>query len=190
MSKTKLPVKLLQKTFTLKEALSSGLTRYELGKLIASGQVSKIGRNLYISKKGNLDEESILQSASERIGEPSAICLLSALAHYGLTDEIPKRTWILVPQSKRARWSDIRLIRSRRPEWSVGIEKEAGYQITNISRSIVDALIYKRLIGTNVAMNALRKALQKKLVKLPDVLKIAKQMRVEKRIVPYIEAFL
>jgi hypothetical protein len=66
-----------------------------------------------------------------RFGDSVAVCLLSALAFHGLTDEIPKKVWLLVPENKHSAHRDIRLLRSRNPHWKMGIDAQNGYRITN-----------------------------------------------------------
>ena len=123
-----------------------------------------------------------------RIDGPSAVCLVSALAFYGITDHIPKKVWLLVPEDKHSAHKDIRLFRSRNPNWKVGIESHKGYKITNLERSIVDALAMKRVLGVTLAVSALKNALQEKKTTLDKILKMATQLGVDHRVMSYIEA--
>ncbi len=164
------------------------MSRYLLGKLIAEGAVELVARGVYRASKVSLSDEDQFQVATLRVGSPSAICLLSALSYYDLTDAIARKTWIMVPASKRTRYYDLKLLRSRNPNWQIGIEKGQGYWITTLERTIVDALCARTRIGTQVATGALRKAVQSKKTTLGKIMDMAKQLGVVHRIRSYIEA--
>jgi len=113
---------------------------------------------------------------------------LSALEHYHVTDHIPKQTWILVPEPKRISSNDLRLVRSRNPQWDIGIRKTKDYWITTLERTLIDCLIHKHLIGSQTALEAIKTALAQKKVKLGNLYDMAKKMGVERRVHSYIEA--
>ena len=184
----RLPLKLQNKPFTVKQAAKMGLSFYELSKLVSSGVVEQISRGIYQVSSGDLDEESQYRIATLRVGTPSAICLLSALSHYHLTDMIPKKTWIMVPGGKRTADRTLKLFRSRNPQWKIGLQKKEGYFITNIERTIVDCLVQRSRIGTNTSIAALKTAIDSKQTTLGKVLEMAKSLGVVHRVLPYIEA--
>lgn len=183
-----LPSEIRGKPFTLSQAKKLGMSRYLLVKLVSEGVVELVARGVYRASKGDISEEDQFRVATLRVGTPSAICLLSALSHYGLTDTIARKTWIVVPASKRTRYPDLKLLRSRNPEWQVGIKKCDGYSITTLERTIVDALCARARIGTQIATEALRKAIQSKKTTPGRIMDMAKQLGVVHRVQPYIEA--
>lgn len=157
--------------------------------MLKEGVLERVSRGVY--QVGDIEEESEenqYRVATIRCGLPSCICLLSALEHYKVTDQIPKKTWVLVPDSKRIRSYNLKLVRSRNPQWEIGVRKEKGYWITTLVRTLVDCLIYKRMIGPQIAIDAIKKAVVQKKVKLGDVYDMAKKMGVAHRIHSYIEA--
>jgi predicted transcriptional regulator of viral defense system len=81
---------LKNKQFSMKEAIELGITRYALTKLDAEGKIEKIGHGLYTLRTGNLTHEEQFKRATFKIGEPSLICLLSALEYYDLTVLVTK----------------------------------------------------------------------------------------------------
>ena len=183
-----LPLKLQNKPFTLKEANELGLNFYVIKKLISLGQVEQIARGIYRASNIDLAEEEQYRISTLRVGVPSAICLISALSYYHLTDVIPKKTWIMVSDSKRTSDTTIKLFRSRNPQWKIGIHKKEGYAITSIERTIVDCLTQRSKIGTNTAISALKIAIENKQTTLHKILEMAKSLDVLHRILPYIEA--
>jgi predicted transcriptional regulator of viral defense system len=189
MSIKAFPKALESKAFSTQDAYALGLTKYNLKKLLVSGKISKISRGYYQHEEvASLDEESLFENAFLRTGKPSTISLVSALVHYGLTDLIGKQIWIMVPATTRRQYPDIRLVRVRTPEWEIGITKGQRYWITNIERTLIDCLIYKRLVGTSTAIEGIKRALEEKKSNLNRIYHMSKKLKVDLRVLPYIEA--
>lgn len=178
-----------KKAFRFQEVVERGVSKRVLKELLEQGIIERISRGIYqrSSESGMMDEERY-RVASLRCDLPSAICLISALEHHHLTDHISRHVWVLVPASKRSTIRELRLLRSRNPHWNIGIHKTKNYWITTPERTIVDCLIHRRRIGSQIAIDALKRAVTQKKVKLGGVLNMAKKMKVEHRILPYIEA--
>ena len=189
MRKITLPKKLLKRPFSYNEAVKSGLNKYILNKLIEKGEIERLCRGMYInSNYDNTSVEAQFSLAAIQCGLPSCICLLSALEYYHLTDQITNKVWIMVPQSKRVQAANLKLIRSRNPNWKYGIYKNKNYWITTLERTIVDSLLHKQDIGSSVALEALKKAVQEGKVKVGALLDMANKLQVKHRVFPYIEA--
>lgn len=176
--------------FTLNDIEELGITSAQLRSFLAKEQVLRLSRGVYVLPGMDLDNEALFRAASMRIEGPSAVCLLSALEFYGLTDQIPKKVWLLVPENKHTAHKDIRLFRRNDPKWRVGIvgQPTDGYQITSLERTIVDALVFKRIVGVNLGIAALKAALAQQKTTLDKILKIAKELRVDHQIMSYLEA--
>lgn len=184
-----IPRQLQKKPFSVKEATSYGLSKAYLTRMIKAGVLTRLTRGVYQVVTSEEDTgENQYRAATLRCGMPSAITLLSALEYYHLTDLIPKKTWVLVPHEKRVLSNQMKLVRSRDPKWNIGIRKEKGYWITSLERTLIDGLIYKRIIGSQTALDAIKQAIVQKKVKLGNLYDMAKKMGVEHRIRPYIEA--
>jgi len=183
-----MPSQLVKKPFSTQEAMSHGLSKPYLTRMVKVGVLERLSRGVYQATdlEGETDDE-LYKVATLRCGLPSAVCLISALEHYHLTDQIPKQTWILVPEPKRVASKALKLVRSRNPHWDIGIQKTRHYWITTPERTLIDCLVYRRLIGSQVALEAVKQAVTQKKVKLGDLYDMAKKMGVEHRIRPYIE---
>lgn len=177
------------KPFTRKEMVKLGLTGNDINTLISSDQIERVSRGVYRFAGDELSDQELFRMATIRIVGPSVICLLSALAYYQLTDSIPKKVWMMTEKHKRTIHKDIRLFRSRNPHLDIGIQKDEGFLITTVERTLVDCLVQRKLIGTSVAIEGLRKALKLRKVTLSEILKVAERLGVEHRIHPYIESF-
>lgn len=184
----KLPHNLQNGLFSTQKAIKNGLHYKDLHHLTESQVITRLARGIYCESDHDLSEEDQAILATMIVGKPSAICLLSALSHHQLTDIIPKATWIMVPDTKRTQHAKLRVFRTTHPRWSVGIQKEIGYWVTDVDRTLVDCLTQKRLIGTQTAVEALRQAIKDQKTTLGKVLKMATRLKVEHRIITYIEA--
>ncbi len=187
MGQAKIPRSFKNRPFSTQEAAKAGITFYCLKKMVTDGTLRKVGRGLYQTGDADYSEEESFAAASAQIGRPNAVCLVSALAHYHLTDAIPKKVWLMVEAAKRTQHRNIRLLRTRNPQWKIGIEKKKQYWITSIERTLVDAILFRNLIGTNIAMEALRRAI-KGSVNLGRIADVAKELDVYHRVQPYLEA--
>ena len=185
-----LPKKLHSRPFTWAEAKALGLTQYAVQQLLDKGTIERLSRGIYRSKTYiDLPEEDQYNAVLLRVGQPSAICLISALAYYHLTDVIPKKTWVLVNANKITAQKDIRLWRRRNPNWNVGVKTMDGLAITTVERTLVECLRYSNLVGgPSLVLSAVRLALGEKKTTMSDLLKMSEKLGAKKRILPYLEA--
>lgn len=183
-----LPSKFKDKPFTASQFKKAGRTRYELKLLLEAGLIEQVARGTYRSSSADYTEEERFQIATLRAGPKSAICLISALSIYGLTDNRHSKVWIMVPRGKISRAKDLKILRPRDPMWNIGIEKQDGYSITTIERTIVDCFIYRNQLGSTYGTKALREAIEKKQTTLKKVMEMAIELGAKDRLLPYVEA--
>ncbi len=180
--------RLPNRPFCYQEALAWGLGQHVVKKLLAQGLIERLSRGVYqLADRAVGASEDLYRAATLRCGLPSSVCLLSALEHYNLTDQITKKVWMLVPDTKRTKAHELKLIRSRCPKWDIGIKKTKYFWITTIERTIIDCLVYKRIIGSQVALAALKQSVAQKRVKLGSLYDMAKKLKVEHRVRSSIE---
>ena len=89
--------------FRLKESQSAGIPRSVIRGWLEDETIERVAHGTYKSTSDEYDIETALIEATFIVGKPSVICLLSALEFYGLTDQIPKKTWVMVSAYKRSR---------------------------------------------------------------------------------------
>jgi predicted transcriptional regulator of viral defense system len=186
----KLPKKLQSGPFTWSEAKTLGVSQYELRHLLVNETIERLARGVYRAKTHiDFSEGDQHNVAILRVGQPSAICLISALAYHHLTDVIPKKTWVLVNANKITTQKDIRLWRRRNPNWSIGIKTLDGLTVTSIERTLVECLRYSGLIGGPfLVISSIRLALQENKTTMSELLKMAEKLGAKKKILPYLEA--
>lgn len=169
--------------FSAKDALLAGLTYYELNKLVHAGTLLKEGRGVFIKKnsKSYSDYSEHYAIALAQLGEPSALCLWSALVLHDLTEEAPSDIWIYVPYEKTTRLN-IRIIRKRNPFWDVGIEVIEGVRCTNIERTLVDAMADRKHFTEVQAYKMTMDAIRMKKTTFRKLHEMAKKLNVDKRL--------
>jgi predicted transcriptional regulator of viral defense system len=155
------------------------------------GDLDRIGRGLYKIKNTSLTSDfqwEDLVEASVKV-KGGVVCLISALALYEITEEIPRSHWIAIPNTSRHRGDDsIRIFRYRNMKLGKTIYDFGDFKlpIFDRERTIIDAF---RLLDKEVAIKALRMGLRKKGEARLDLEKLkeyAKALRV--KIEPYILA--
>lgn len=184
---SELPKDLQQKPFTYREASEDGLTQYAVRQLLEAGIIERVERGLYRCANEDLSESEAYRRAVKRVGEPSAVCLLSALSHYDLTDIIPKQVWLMVPTEKRTKSPNVKLYRARDPRWKIGVINKDGYSITSLERTIVDALTLKSVVSPSCGIEALKLALKSKRTSAEKIIQMAKKLGRAHRVIPVVE---
>lgn len=151
---------LAQPLFSAAEARKLGIHPSCLSYYAKINLIERISRGVYrgIESQVKADfqwEDLILISKSIPTG---IVCLISALAIYDLTDEMPRQHWIAIPHATTApKRHNTRFIRMR--DMSTGkirytLGKETIH-IFNQERTIVDAFRY---LSKEVAIKALKEA--------------------------------
>ncbi len=174
--------------FTSKEAKSLGIHPALLSYYVKKGVLKRLKRGVYQSSQGSslhFQWADLIEAVYGVNG--GVVCLLSALAIYELTDEIPRQHWIGVRHGTDVRGrDDVKVVRFRNFELGkTSVELEGvAVPIFEQERTIVDAF---RLLSREVAIKALKTALtlqgarKLNLIKLQDY---AKKLRVN--IDPYL----
>ncbi len=179
------------KLFDTKLARKLNVSNSSLAYYAKKGDLERVGRGLYKIKNTSLISDfqwKDLVEASVKV-KGGVVCLISALALYEITEEIPRAYWIAIPNTSRHRGDDsIRIFRYRNMKLGKTIYDFGDFKlpIFDRERSIIDAF---RLLDKEVAIKALRMGLRKKGEARLDLEKLkeyAKILRV--KIEPYILA--
>ncbi len=148
--------------FSAKDARKAGIYPSLINYYVKKGYIARMGRGMYKSSFSELDvdfqwEDLVTTAKSVPNG---VVCLLSALALYKLTDEIPRRHWIAVPHAttipKRLHTKFIRFRDMKMGKTKLKIGKEE-IQIFNRERTIIDSF---RLLSAEVSIKALKEGLK------------------------------
>lgn len=177
-------LKLVKKdAFSAKEALMVGLSYYHLNKLVHAGVIIKEGRGVFIKKNARSFSEysEHYAIALAQLGEPSVLCLWSALVLHDLTEEAPADIWIYVPYEKTTKLN-IHIIRKRNPRWDIGIEVIDGVRCTNIERTLVDAMADRKHFTEVQAYKMTMDAIRMKKTTFRKLREMAKKLKLDKRL--------
>lgn len=169
-----------KKIFSSKEALLSGLNYHDLNVLEAGGEIEKLARGIYQkSGKDFLEEDSYL-IALAHLGEPSAICLWSALSFHELTEQVPEKIWVYVPIEKYSHLSSVKVVRKKNPLWDIGIETIKGIRVTDINRTLIDVLYDKKHVSESESFKMIQTALKEKKTTIKKLFEMANRLGVNK----------
>ena len=143
-----------------------GITYHRLRQLEEEGFIERVGRGLYRLTDAEPTERYSIAYVCAKV--PNAVvCLLSALQVHEIGTQLPRHVWIAIPHKARVpRFgrSLIQLIRFSGAAWTYGVQEtrfeEVPARITSPARTVVDCFRFERLIGREVAVEALREALR------------------------------
>lgn len=176
--------------FTLKQAKAVGVEQPTLSRLVKKGFIQRVGRGLYLHPKTKMPLDTVdFQMACAKFGAESAIGGLSALFHYNLTDQAPNQIWVIVPSEKKSKEKLYRPIRTKSKS-KAGILVKDGYRITDIERTLVEALKLSSKIGERTAIGAIRTAISKKMTNEVKIGKMAKALGLESVFRRYFEVIV
>lgn len=147
-----------------------GISYDQLQRLVARGDVERVARGLYRLASADATEHYSLAAAVARVPN-SIVCLLSALKVHGIGSQVSSNVWLAIPHKARpprVGVVKIRLVRFTGNSWTFGVNdtKFEGVpaRITSPARTIVDCFRFERIVGRNVAMEALRDAMSRRRV--------------------------
>jgi hypothetical protein len=155
----------LPATFTFAEAEDRGLSRRRLQGLQATGAVERIGRGLY----RRTDEEPVdhyLIEIAAKAHQPT-LCLLSALAWHELTEIIPPVHDVAVPRgawqpvvSAPVHWHQFDPATFDVGRSEIQLDSTYALGLYDAPRSIIDAFRLRRVVGPEIANEAVRRWLR------------------------------
>jgi predicted transcriptional regulator of viral defense system len=171
-----------------------GVSFPDLQRLVAEGAVEKVGRGLYrLAATGPDELETIAMVAS---AVPTGIvCLLSALRIHNLGTQSPHAVWLALDRKARkpARPpARLRIVRFSGAMLTYGVETRlmlgVPVRVTSPARTVVDCFRYRRKLGLDVALEALRDALRMRMASVDEIMRAAEVCRARTIMRTYLEA--
>ena len=183
-------------TLRTSEALAMGIHPRTLYNMRDSGLLVRLSRGLY--RLADLPPLSNPDLVIVALKIPQAVvCLVSALAFHELTTQIPHAVDIAVhgrAERPRLDHPPLRIFWFSGPAWSEGVETytidETSVRIYGPAKSVADAFKYRRKVGLDVALEALKLYRQRRDFDADELLHYARVCRVERVMRPYLEAVL
>jgi predicted transcriptional regulator of viral defense system len=175
---------------------AEGIPRTVLTRMLANGQLARIGRGLYTLPDRPISKHTTLSEVASRCPQ-GVVCLLSALRLHELTTQSPYEVWLAIPNNARTPRIDyppLRVVRFSGPALSEGIEERkidgVNVRYTNVPKTIADCFKYRNKIGLDVALEALNEAWNSKRFQMDELWHYARICRVSNVIRPYLESLI
>ena len=171
-----------------------GFSPTHLQRLYEQGLLVRSGRGVYMPAEAELDANGSLAEVVLRV-PTGVVCLLSALQFHGLTTQLPHQVWIALPpraHQPRLDYPPVRVIRMSGAAMTEGIESHliAGVPVRLYTpgKTVADCFKYRNKIGLDVALEALRNCLHKRVAAMDELWHYAGICRVANVMRPYLES--
>lgn len=178
----------------LSELLKAGATAATVARMARKGEVQRLGRGLYQQPDATLDANHSLAEAAKRVPK-GVVCLTSALAFHGLTDQMPQRVWMAIGHRDwrpNLSHTPMRVVRQAPHLLELGVEvhsiESVAARIFNVPKSVTDMFRSHRVLGTEAAVQALREALRQRRTSPAELAEYAIKTGTWKTLRPYLEA--
>lgn len=178
------------------DAIQLGIQSRTLCQMRDTGILVRESRGLYRLAESPFWSNPDLALVSLRIPK-GIVCLISALNFHDLTTQIPRYVDVALLQSSekpRLEYPATRYIWLSPKSFAAGIEQHdldgVQLRVYSIAKTIADCFKFRNKIGMYVALEALREGLRSRRCSVDEILGFARINRVEKVIMPYMEAML
>jgi predicted transcriptional regulator of viral defense system len=144
------------------DAEAVGIPRTYLQRWTQQGVLERVGRGLYRLVASEPSELAPIAEVARRAPR-GIVCLLSALELHELTSESPSAVWLMVEGHSRAPRIDFvrtEIVRASGVAFHHGVERRViegvPVRVTSPAKTVVDCFRYRRHVGLEVALDALR----------------------------------
>jgi predicted transcriptional regulator of viral defense system len=178
------------------DAIKFGVPKHIVYEMHESGELIKEGRGLYrLADSSPLGNPDLVQVSM--LIPKSIICLISALYFYEMTTQIPYNVYVALPNNMgrpRIENPPIEVCWISPSLHSVGANEHVidGVKVRIYSRekTVADCFKFRKKIGEDVALEALKEYLTQPNVDVHLLLEYAKVNRVEKLMIPYLKSLI
>lgn len=178
----------------LAELRTAGITAATMSRMERDGEVLRLARGLYQLPDAPLDASHSLAEAAKRVPK-GVVCLVSALAFHGLTDQLPRKVWLAIGQkdwAPKPDGSSIRIVRFTESLLTEDVEthviESVPVKVFSVAKTIADCFRHRRKIGQTVAIEGLQEALRQRKATPGEIVRQADRGGVSTVIRPYLEA--
>lgn len=171
-----------------------GIAGATIQRALDDGDLIRIGRGLYQHPEAEIDSDLTLAEVAKRVPK-GVIAMTTALAWHGLTDQMPRKTWVAIGTSN---WSPapgyppIRIVRFADKYLTQGVEHHTvsgvDVPIYSVSKTLADLFRNGRLIDRSVAVEGLRAAVEQRKVNPAEIAEAARAGGAWRIMRPYLEA--
>lgn len=176
----------------LREFGDAGITAATISRLERDGAIVRLARGLYQLPEAPLDQQHSLAEVAKLIPK-GVVCLTSALAFHGLTDQLPARVWVALGKKDwrpRVAYPPVRIVRFPPELLSAAIEhhviEDILVPIFGVAKTIADLFRYRRTVGEAIVIEALRETLRQRKATPSEIARFAEQASIWKVMQPYL----
>ena len=177
-------------------AIDLGVPKHVLYELVKTGELVREAQGIY--RLGNSEPLGNPDLVQISLRVPRAvICLISALYFHELTTQIPHQVFFALPRdvkTPKIQYPPIKVFHFSGKSYHSGIVEETvdgiKVKVYDREKTIADCFKFRSAVGVDVAVEALREALRKRLCTRPEIDRFAEICRVSRVMRPYMEALV
>lgn len=180
-------------TLRARDLRASALPTGYLGRLVRAGRLVRRGRGLYAPAKQEIGERHDWELACLRVPR-GVLCLTTALAYHEIGTQSPRVVWMAIdgkaweprlahPPMRFVRFSGAALRHGVLTATSGG----ATLRVYSAAKTVADCFKYRRKLGLDVAVEALREGWRARKFTLAELTAAARVCRVARIMQPYLE---
>jgi predicted transcriptional regulator of viral defense system len=172
-----------------------GVHREALRRLARAGRLERVGVGRYrLPARGSkVTEHHDLAVVAAAVPQ-AVICLVSALRFHDVGTQLASEVSIAVPRGTRVPRlvsPAIRVVHVSPSFFDAGIETHRvegqTVRVYSLARTVADCFRFRNKIGLDVALEAISEAWRSKRLKMDELNRIAKRLRVQRVMQPYID---
>ena len=178
----------------LSDLTAAGVHAASLARLVDDGTVLRSGRGLYELADADVSLGHSLAQMAVRVPK-GVVCLVSALAYHEITLQNPSSVWMAIGLKDRTpKITDrsMRIVHFGDAAMQTGIGSvmidHVPVPIFTPAKTIVDCFRYRRIVGIDVALEALRLGVRSGKARPAAIADLAKQLRIWTVLRPYLES--
>jgi len=177
-----------------RDVADMGIHTGTLTRMARAGEIERVGPGRYkLPTRRRATEHHDLVVATSAIPR-SAVCLVSALRFHNIGTQLPHQVWIAVPRGTRVprlTAPPVRVVNIAAAVFDLGIEEHRIerqiVRVYSVARTVVDCFRFRNTVGLDVALEALTEAWRSKRLKMDELNRIAKRLRIQRVMQPYLE---
>lgn len=165
---------------------AAGVPLVYLKRLMEAGALVRLGRGLYQDPEEEGRDVAHDLALASRLVPRGVVSLVSALRQHGLTTQVPAAVWMTIPHRSRIPRTDavsLQVVRATGEVLTAGVEhvlvEGVDVSVFGVAKTVADCFKHRRLIGQDLAVEALRNALGERRTDVAELMKYARIDRVE-----------
>jgi len=175
-----------------RDAVAAGVSRTELSRMVERGELVRVARGVYQRPEARpLDPIAVLFATHPHL----VVCLLSALVIHGLSTQVPRQVWVALASKAavpRVGSPSLQVVRMSEGCLRSGVEQVnvdgIPVRVTDPARTVADCFKFRRRVGLDVAIEALRTAWDSGTVTMDELWQAAQSVRMSNVMRPYLES--